>query len=152
MADGAGPPAARRIRGFDRVGQILGKSLDEIDTRRRWPAGTAYEVAHRGTRNSCADFIDEVLFALAQPVVMSAECPSGETSHSFTTRFASAPSSMATYMVASGEPVISIASCSGSPVKVIDRRSSGPWSNGAPRPVPVGSHNPAMTPIVGSPT
>src|SRR5438445_12147467 len=110
MADGAGPPAARRMRGFDRVGQILGKSLHANDPRSRWPAGMTYEVAHSGTRNSSGNFVD--LLALAQPVVMSAECPSGETSHSFTTRFASAPSSMATYMVASGEPVISMVSCS----------------------------------------
>ena len=33
-------PVARRIRGLVRVGQILGKSLHEMEMRMRWPAGT----------------------------------------------------------------------------------------------------------------
>jgi hypothetical protein len=39
-AEGVGPPVASRISGFERVGQILGKSAHETETRRRWPAWT----------------------------------------------------------------------------------------------------------------
>src|SRR2546430_11248594 len=52
MVEGVRPPVATRMRGFVRVGQILGKSLQATDTRRRWPAGTQYDVDQKATYSS----------------------------------------------------------------------------------------------------
>src|SRR6476646_6169887 len=40
IADELRPPVASRMRGFDLVGQMRGKSLPDTETRRRWPFGT----------------------------------------------------------------------------------------------------------------